>query len=104
MFLELCSIWCIYFNIIGVVRLSVPFFLAVETLSARLRVSLGIPRRRIDFLAILIEINLLLRLALFFETSDLVDHHHLVILLDSTSAVLSIHKSSDSVFFMHCML
>ena len=54
---------------------------AVEALSFRLRSSFGLPHGSSNLLAILLEVPLL-SLALFLETSGLVNHQHLMLLLD----------------------
>src|SRR3954468_3710579 len=69
--LQICQVF-------GAVTLPVTIALAVETLNVRLRTSFGLLRRCGSFLAALLEVSLL-RLALFLETSGLVDHQHLVL-------------------------
>src|SRR3954470_16453307 len=60
----------------------VTFSLAVKALNIRLRPSLGLLRRRGNFLTALLEVSLFLRLALLLEFGGLIDHQHLVLFLD----------------------
>ena len=69
-------------QVLGAVTLLVTSTLAVETFSFRLRTSLGLLSRCGNFLAVLLEVALFLRLALFLEIGGLIDHQHLVLLLD----------------------
>src|SRR6266536_684856 len=65
----------------GAVPLPVTSPFAVEALSFRLRSRLGLLPGSSNLLAILIEVPLL-SFALFLETSGLVKHQHLMLLLD----------------------
>src|SRR3954467_14507639 len=58
------------------IPLPVPFSLAVKALSIRLRPSLGLHRRRGNFLTALPEVSLLLGLALFLEFGGLIDQQY----------------------------
>ena len=69
-------------QVLGAIMLLVTFSLAVKALSIRLRSSLGLLRRRSNFLTTLLEVSLLLRLALFLEIGGLIDHQHLVLFLN----------------------
>ena len=69
-------------QILGAVPLPVTSLLAVEGLSLRLRSRLGFLLLSSNLLAVLLEVPLLLPFALFLETSGLVDHLHLMLLLD----------------------
>src|SRR3954466_12914444 len=66
-------------QVLWAIPLPVTFSLAVKALSIRL--SLGLLRRRGNFLTTLLEVSLLLRLA-FLEFGGLIDHQHLVLFLD----------------------
>src|SRR6266496_1501108 len=68
-------------QILGAVPLPVTSPFAVEALSFRLGSKLGLLPRSGNFLSILLEVPLL-SLALFLETSGLVNHQHLMLLLD----------------------
>src|SRR3954467_8504152 len=61
------------------IPLPVTLSLAVKALSIRLRPSLGLLRRRSNFLTPLPEVSLFLRLALILEFGGLIDHQHLVL-------------------------
>src|SRR3954464_6155110 len=67
---------------LGVVPLPVTSLLAVEALSFRLRSRLGFLLLSSNLLAVLLEVPLLLPFALLLETSGLIDHQHLMLLLD----------------------
>ena len=69
-------------QILGVVSLPVSSPFAVESLSLRLRSRLGLLPGSRNLLTILLEVPLLLAFALFLETGGLVDHQHLMLLLD----------------------
>ena len=69
-------------QILGAVPLLVTSPFEVEALSFRLRSRLGFLLLSSNLLAVLFEVPLLLPLALFLETSGLVDHQHLMLLLD----------------------
>src|SRR3954471_19436303 len=64
------------------IPLPVTFSLAVKALSIRLRPSLGLLRRRGNFLIALLEVYLFLRLSLLLEFGGLIDHQYLVLFLD----------------------
>ena len=68
-------------QILGAVLLPVTSPFAVEALSFRLGTSLGLLLGSGNLLAILLEVPFL-SLALFLETSGLVNHQHLMLLLD----------------------
>src|SRR6266516_3959222 len=68
-------------QILGAVPLPVTSPFAVEALSFRLRSRLGLHPGTSNLSAILLEVPLL-PFALFLETSDLVNHQHLMLLLD----------------------
>ena len=68
-------------QILGVVPLQVTSPFAVEALSFKLGSNFGFLPGSENLLAILLEIPLL-SLALFLETSGLVNHQHLMLLLD----------------------
>src|SRR3982750_4879920 len=68
-------------QILGAVPLPVTSPFVVETLSFRLGSRLGLLPGSGNLLAILLEVPLL-SLALFLETSGLVNHQHLMLLLD----------------------
>src|SRR4051812_39737768 len=67
-------------QVLWAIPLLVTFSLAVKALSIRLRSSLGLLRRRGNFLTTLLEVSLLLRLA-FLEFGGLIDQQHLVLFL-----------------------
>src|SRR4051812_34739721 len=69
-------------KVLWAIPLLVTFSLAVKALSIRLRPSLGLLRRRGNFLTALLEVSLFLRLALLFEFGGLIDQQHLVLFLD----------------------
>ena len=66
---------------LGVVPLPVTSPFAVEALSLRLRTRLRLLHLSSNLLAVLLEVPLL-SFTLFLETSGLVDHQHLMLLLD----------------------
>ena len=68
-------------QILGSIPLLVTSPFAVEALSFKLGSSSGLLPRSGNLLAILLEVPLL-PFALFLETSGLVDHQHLMLLLD----------------------
>src|SRR6266516_4375910 len=90
-------------QILGAVPLPVTSPFAVEALSFRLRSRLGLLPGSSNLFAILFEV-LLLPFALFLETSGLVNHQHLMHLLDFYLRSLSIAKSSRIVFSIPCIL
>ena len=65
---------------LGVVPLQLTSPFAVETLSLRLRIRLGLLHLRSNLLAVLLEVPLL-PFALLLETSDLVHHQHFDVFL-----------------------
>src|SRR3954469_6108463 len=69
-------------QVLRAIPLLVTFSLAVKALSIMLRPSLGLLRRRGNFLSALLEVSLFLRLALPLEFGGLIDHQHLVLFLD----------------------
>src|SRR3954465_8453158 len=69
-------------QILGAVPLPVTSLLAVEALSLRLRSRLGFLLLSSNLLGVLLEVPLLLPFALLLETGGLIDHQHLMILLD----------------------
>ena len=68
-------------QILGAVSLLVTSRFALEALSYRLGFRFGLVPGSGNLLAILLEVPLL-SFALFLETSDLVNHQHLMLLLD----------------------
>src|SRR3954470_17306636 len=68
-------------QVLWAIPLPMTFSLAVKALSIRLRSSLGLLRRRGNFLTTLLEVSLWLRLA-FLEFGGLIDQQHLVLFLD----------------------
>src|SRR3954466_7422065 len=69
-------------QVLWAIPLLVTFFLAVKALSIRLRPSLGLLRRRGNFITALLEVFRLLRLALSLEFGGHIDQQHLVLFLD----------------------
>ena len=67
---------------LGAVPLLVTSPIAVEALSFRLRSRLGFLLLSSNLFVVLLEVPLLLPFALFLEISGLVDHQHLMLLLD----------------------
>ena len=81
-------------QVFGAVALPVIIPFAVEALSFRLGFSFGLLPGSGNLLAILLEVPFV-SLALFLETSGLVDHRHLILFHDFfASATLIIAKSS----------
>ena len=80
---------------------TIPF--AVKALGFRLRSSFGLLHGSGNLLAILLEVSSL-SLALFLETSGLVDNQRLMPLLDFYLGDFSIAKSSGIVFVIPCIL
>src|SRR4051812_28449449 len=76
-------------QILGAVPLPVTSLLAVGALSFRLRSRLGFLLLSSNLLVVLLEVPLLLPLAFFLETSGLVDHQHLMVLLDALTELFS---------------
>ena len=68
-------------QILGAVPLPVTSPFVVEALSLRLRSILGLLHLSSNLLAVLLEVPLL-SFTLFLETGGLVDHQHLMLLLD----------------------
>ena len=68
-------------QLFGAVPLLVTIPFAVEALSFRLRSSFGLLHGSGNLLAILLEVPFL-SLALFLETSGLINHQHLMLFLD----------------------
>src|SRR3954463_3944669 len=66
---------------LGVVPLPVTSPFAVEALSLRLRTRLGLLHLSSNLFAVLLEVPLL-PFTLFLETGGLLDHQHLMLLLD----------------------
>ena len=69
-------------QILGAVPLPVTSLFAVEALSLRLRSRLGLLLLSSNLFVVLLEVPLLLPFTLFLETGGLVDHQHLMLLLD----------------------
>ena len=69
-------------QILGAVPLLVTCSFAVEALSLRLRSRLGFLLLSNNLFAVLLEVPFLLPFALFLETGGLIDHQHLMLLLD----------------------
>ena len=89
-------------QVFGAVPLPVTIPFAVEALSFRLGSSFGLLPGSGNLIAILLEVPLLF-LALFLETSGLVNQH-LILLLISTFVDFSIAKSLGIVFVIPCIL
>ena len=85
------------------VPLPVNISFAVEALSFRLGSSFGLLHGSGNLLAILLEVPFL-SLALLLETSGLVNHQHLMLLLISTFIDYSITKSLGIVCVIPCIL
>ena len=85
------------------VPLLVTISFAVEALSFRLWSSFGLLRGSDNLLVILLEVPFL-SLCPFLETSDLVNHQHLMFFLISTFVDFSITKSLGIVFVIPCIL
>src|SRR4051812_9481907 len=92
-----------YHQILGVVSLPMTNPFAVEVLSLRLRTRLGFLHLSSNLLAVLLEVPLL-SLCPFLETSDLVNHQHLMFFLISTFVDFSITKSLGIVSVIPCIL
>ena len=84
------------------VPLLVTISFVVEALNFRLGSSFGLLHGSGNLLAILLEVPFL-SLALLLETSDFVNHQHLMLFLISTFADFSITKSSGIVLSIPCM-
>src|SRR4051812_19225643 len=84
-------------QILGVVPLLVTSSFAVEALSLRLSSRLGLLHLSSNLLAVLLEVPFC-PFALFLETSDLVNHQHLMFFLISTFIDFSITKSMGITF------
>src|SRR4051812_27180018 len=69
-------------QVLRAIPLPVTLSLAVKALSIRLRPSLGLLRRRGNFLTALLEVSLFLSIALLLEFGGLIDQQHLVLFLD----------------------
>ena len=69
-------------QILGAVPLLVTSLFAVEALSLRLRSRLGFLLLSSNLFVVLLEVPLLLPFTVFLETGGLVDHQHLMLLLD----------------------
>ena len=90
-------------QVFGAVPLLVTISFAVEALSFRLGSSFGLFHGSGNLLAILLEVPFL-SLALLLETSGLVNHQHLMLLLISTFVDFSITKSLGIVSVIPCIL
>ena len=90
-------------QILGVVPLLVTSPFAVEALSLRLRIRLGLLQLSSNLLAVLLEVPLL-PFALFLETSGLINQQHLMLFLVSSFAYFSIAKSLGIIFVLPCIL
>ena len=75
---------------------------AVEALSLRLRSRLGLLQLGSTLLAVLLEVPHL-PFALYLETSDLINHQHLMFFLFSTFVDFSITKSLGIVSAIPCI-
>ena len=91
-------------QLFGAVSLPVTISLAVGALNFKIGSNLGLLPGSSNLLVVLLEVPLLLPFALFLETSGLIDHQHLMLLLDCTSAAFSIAKSLGIVLFIPCIL
>ena len=69
-------------QVFGAVPLPVTIPFAVEALSLMLRSRLGFLLLSSNLLAVLLEVPLFLPFTLFLETGGLIDHQHLMLLLD----------------------
>ena len=69
-------------QLLGLVPLRVTSPFAIEALRLRLRSRLGFLLLSSNLFVVLFEVPLLLPLPFFLETSGLVDHQHLMLLLD----------------------
>ena len=69
-------------QILGAVPLPVTSLFAVEALSLRLRSRLRFLLLSSNLFAVLLEVPLLLPFSIFLETGGLIDHQHLMLLLD----------------------
>ena len=90
-------------QVFGIVPLPVTISFAVEAFSFTLGSSFGLLHGSGHLPAILLEVPCL-SLALLLETSGLVNHQHLMLLLISTFADFSISKSLGIVFIIPCIL
>ena len=90
-------------QILGAVPLAVTSRFVVEALSFRLWSNFGLLHGSDNLLAILFEVPFL-SLCPFLQTSGLVNHQHLMLLLISTFVDFSITESSGIVFFIPCIL
>ena len=70
------------YHAFGVIPLPVTVPLTIEALSLRLRSRLGFLHLSSNLLAVLFEVPLLLPFALLLETGGIVNHQHLMLLLD----------------------
>src|SRR3954469_19451501 len=87
---------------LGVVPLPVTSPFAVEALSLRLRTRLGFLHLSSNLFVVLLEVPLFF-LCPFLETSDLVNHQHLMFFSISTFANFSITKSLGIVSVIPCI-
>ena len=87
---------------LGVVLLPVTSPFAVETLSLRLRIRLGLLHLSSNLLAVLLEVPLS-SLCPFLETSGLVYHQHLMFFSISTFVNFRITKSLGIVSVIPCI-
>ena len=90
-------------QIIGAVPLLVTNPFAVEALSFRLGSSFGLLPGSGNLLAILLELPFL-SLALFLETSGLVNHQHLMLFLDFYLRSFEHYEELGIVFSIPCIL
>jgi hypothetical protein len=90
-------------QVFGAIPLPVTISFAVEALSFRLRSIFGLLHGSDNLFAILLEVPFL-SLTLFLETRGLVNHQHLMLILDSTFTDFSIEKSFGIVFVIPCIL
>src|SRR3954465_5190946 len=90
-------------QILGAVPLPVTSPFAVNAHSLRLRSRIGLLHLSSNLLAVLLEVPPL-SLCPFLETSDLVNHQHLMFFLISTFVDFSITKSLGITFIIPCIL
>src|SRR3954471_19347929 len=91
-------------QVLRAIPLPVTLSLAVKALSIRLRPSLGLLRRRGNFLTALLEVSLFLRLALLLKFGGLIDQQHLVLFLDLHFCRFNMEKSLGNDLSMFCIL
>ena len=86
-------------QILGAVPLPVSSLLAVEALSLRLRSRLGFLLLSKNFFVVLLEVPFLFPFTLFLETGGLVDHQHLMLLLDFYLMHIILHHEARELSY-----